>query len=126
MIILPIFGIVFLLIAFIFIFKLKKMTKNGIRTEGIIFDIEVRKHSRNPYPVIRFQTIGNVVITKVPDFYSLPGYPKKGDKVKVIYNPDDPNDFIVESNPGRIIIFILFGLSFIIIWGVLKWKRVEF
>lgn len=126
MIILPIFGVVFLLIAFIFIFKLKKMTKNGIRTEGIIFDIEVRKNSRNPYPVIRFQTIGNVVITKVPDFYSLPGYPKKGDKVKVIYNPDDPNDFIVESNPGRIIIFILFGLSFIIIWGVLKWKRVEF
>ena len=125
MIILPVFGVVFLAIAFLFIVKLQKMKRNGIKTEGIIVDIEVRKNSRNPYPVIRFQTIGNIEITRVPDFYSLPGYPRRGDKVKVIYNPDDPNDFIVESNPIRVVIFLLVGLSFLIVWGVLKWKQIE-
>jgi hypothetical protein len=71
-------------------------------------------------------TIGNVEITKAPDFYSLARSPERGDKVNVIYNPDDPNDFVVEGNRTSVTPFILIGLSFIIIWGVLKWLHITF
>lgn len=126
MIILPIFGAVFMMIALIFLFKLRKMTNHGIRTEGTIVELQRRKYSRSTFPVVSFQTIGNILITKVPEFSSFPGNVKVGDRVKVIYNPDDPNDFIVESGPARSIGFLLIGLALIIIWGALKWKQITF
>lgn len=126
MIILPLFGAVFIMIATIFLFKWRKMTHTGIRTEGTIVELQRRKNSRSTFPVVSFQTIGNISITKVPDFSSFPAKIKVGDKVRVIYNPNDPNDFVVESGPARSIGFLLIGLALIIIWGALKWKRIEF
>ncbi|AXY73726.1 DUF3592 domain-containing protein [Paraflavitalea soli] len=126
MIILPIFGAVFMLIPLVFLFKWRKMNNTGIRTEGTIVEFQRRKNARSAFPVVTFQTIGNISITKVPDFSSFPTKVKVGDKVSIIYNPDDPNDFIVESGPGRSIAFLLIGLALIIIWGALKWKQIEF
>lgn len=120
MIILPIFGAAFMLIAIIFLFQWRKMSNNGIRAEGIVVELQRRKNSRSTFPVVSFKTIGNISVTKIPDFSSFPARVKVGDKVKVIYNPDDPNDFMVESGPARSIAFLLIGLAMIIIWGVLK------
>jgi ketosteroid isomerase-like protein len=121
MIILLIFGLAFLMISLIFLFKLKKISRNGIKTEGIVFDVEYRKNYRISYPVIRFLTVQNVWITQTPGFWTTAKVPIKGDKVSVIYNPDDPTDFVVEGKSNRVTPFILIGLSLIIIWGILKW-----
>lgn len=126
MIVLPIFGLAFMLIALIFLFKMKKMTRTGIKTEGTVVDVEHRKNSKSVYPVIRFQTTGNEWISKTPGFFTFAKVPVKGDTVKVIYNPDNPTDFVVESNANPVTPFLLIGLSFILLWGVLKWLHVHF
>ena len=126
MIFLLIFGLAFLMISLIFLFKLKKISRNGIKTEGIILDLEYKKNYKFPYPVIRFLTTENVSITQTPDFWSSTRSPNKGDKVNVTYNPDDPTDFVVEGKLNRVTPFILIGLSLIIIWGILKWLHIQF
>ena len=126
MIFLLIFGLAFLLIALVFLFKLKKISRNGIKTEGSVFDVEYKKNYKFPYPVIRFLTTENVCITQTPDFWANEKIPAKGDKVKVIYNPDNPTDFVIEGKSNRVGPFILIGLCLIILWAVLKWLHVHF
>lgn len=127
MIFLLIFGLAFLSISLIYFFKLKKISRNGIKTEGVVFDVEYnKKNYRIAYPVIRFLTTENVWVTQTPGFWTNAKPPAKGDKVNVIYNPDDPTNFVVESKVNRVTPFILIGLSFIILWGILKWLHVQF
>jgi hypothetical protein len=126
MIFLLIFGLAFLIIALAFFFKLKKISRNGIKTEGSVFDVEYKQNYRIPYPVIRFLTADNVWITQTPDYWSNDTVPVKGDKVHIIYNPDNPADFVVAGKSNRVRPFILIGLCFIILWGVLKELHVQF
>jgi hypothetical protein len=126
MIFLLIFGLAFLTIALVFLFKLKKISRHGIKTEGSVFDVEYKKNYKFPYPIIRFLTTENVWITQTPDFWANEKVPVKGEKVNVIYNPDNPADFVIAGKSNRVRSFILIGLSFIILWAVLKWLHVQF
>jgi hypothetical protein len=126
MIFLLIFGLAFLMISLIFLFKLKKISRNGIKTEGVVFDVEYKKNYKFPYPVIRFLTTENVWITQSPDFWASSRSPNIGDSVNVTYNADDPTDFVIESKANRVTPFILIGVSLLIIWGILKWLHIQF
>jgi hypothetical protein len=125
MFMLPIFGFAFLAIALVFYLKLWKIKRNDIETEGEIVDVLRRKNSRSTFPIVKFQTVGNTWITRAPDFFSLGKAPQRGEKVKVIYNPHNPNDFVVRGKSGTIVPYLILGIFFLSIWGILLWQEIE-
>ncbi|MFD2903777.1 DUF3592 domain-containing protein [Sphingobacterium anhuiense] len=77
----------------------RRLEKNGLRTEGIIVDLEFDRWSRISvyYPVVRYQTLDKENIRRK---YSVGNYPASyeiGEKVIVIYNKDDTDDFILKK-----------------------------
>jgi hypothetical protein len=62
-------------------------------------DSEKSKNSDSnlQYPIIRFQTRKNKWITKAVDSGISTSTYKQGDKINVIYNPDKPEEFMIES-----------------------------
>lgn len=126
MIILPIFGLLFIGLSLLFLFKRNQISRKGVRTEGTVTDLVRREGSRHVSPVIRFQTTNNEWITKSPDFWGTGRAPQRGDTVKVIYNPDDPGDFVVEGKTNGSIPFLLIGTGMILIWAALRWQHVRF
>ena len=79
--------------------KYKLLSETGEKSEGIVFDSEKSKNSDSnlQYPIIRFQTRKNEWITKAVDSGISTSTYKQGDKINVIYNPDKPEEFMIES-----------------------------
>ena len=68
--------------------------KTGIEVEGIICEMvdigtptEIRR-----YPVIQFVTKDRMLIKETSKFYIISFF-KKGKKVRIIYDPENPRDF---------------------------------
>lgn len=105
--------------------KTKRLTSNGIEVEGIVFDI-VMSSSMNSadaeYPVIRFLTTEELWITETYDIGVLPTPFKRGQKVKVVYNPEDPKDFILKNDKATsyVPLIILVSGIFLLIWGAYR------
>ncbi|MEO5594179.1 MAG: DUF3592 domain-containing protein [Chitinophagaceae bacterium] len=76
--------------------KKKQLLENGIEAEGEVLDI-VGDKIKNPsgYPIIRFATKEMEWITEQYKV-SIP-FNKKGQKVTVLYNADNPKQFIVKK-----------------------------
>ncbi|MCS3557630.1 MULTISPECIES: DUF3592 domain-containing protein [unclassified Sphingobacterium] len=77
----------------------RRLEKNGLRTEGIIVDLDFDHWSRISvyYPVVRYQTLDKENVRRK---YSVGNYPASyeiGEKVIVIYNKDDTDDFILKK-----------------------------
>lgn len=77
----------------------RRLQKNGVRTEGIIVDLDFDRWSSIQvyYPVVRYQTFDKENIRRK---YSVGNYPASyeiGEKVIVIYNKDDTDDFILKK-----------------------------
>lgn len=77
----------------------RRLEKNGLRTEGIIVDLDFDRWSRISvyYPVVRYQTLDKENVRRK---YSVGNYPASyeiGEKVIVIYNKDDTDDFILRK-----------------------------
>lgn len=90
--------------------KNKKLVKNGIEAEGIVFSIQSSGDSdrKGVYPIILFVTKDGVWITETADL-ALPSLLlKKGATVKVFYNPDNPKEFISKTNIDISVISYLF------------------
>lgn len=79
--------------------KVKRIAKNGIQTEGVVFDTVQSSNieSMAKYPIIRFVTLEKEWITETYNISTVPGLLKKGQKITVIYNPDNPKEFFVKS-----------------------------
>lgn len=94
-------GAVFLVYAIIQFFRILLLSSTGIGITATIIDfIEVeRTHGLNEYfPVLKYQVPGGDAIVKK----SYIGLDKKhsknvGDQVKIICNPDNPGQFIIDS-----------------------------
>jgi hypothetical protein len=99
-IIIPFFvGLVLILLSLKSTEKKKRVIANGIETDGIIFSFESSgiSDSSAVYPVIRFVTKEGVWITELADMV-LPRYLlKEGQKVRVIYNADNPKEFVCKT-----------------------------
>jgi len=85
--------------------KQKKIKANGFEATGVIYELS---QSTNPndniiFPVIRFLTDKNIWITKKSNLGTAPGLYKKGQKVKIIYQKDDPENFFI-NNPSKYLI----------------------
>lgn len=111
-------GIMMIAAFFVHSKKVKRLNTNGIAVEGIVFDLVVSDGASNP--VIRFLTTEELWITETYDIGTLPTHFKRGQKVNVVYNPEDPRDFILRSDEATSyvpIILLVSGLLFSI-WGV--------
>ena len=102
----------------------RKLLKTGIKVVGVVFKLEKRLGSgkdRIPlyYPVIRYVTLNEEWITKEYDEAgSNPSMYKEGEKVNVIYDPDDNNHFIIDGFMNRILGFVGIAVGVLIITGV--------
>src|SRR5258705_9627296 len=93
-------GIAFMLIGSVLIDKRKRIIQNGIEVEGVVFDYETEYSADNnflKYPVIRFVTKEGLWITKKSD-YGFSFSMRKDKKVTVVYNPDNPEEFIYKAS----------------------------
>jgi hypothetical protein len=92
-------GVCFVVISSKIQSKYKLLLDIGEKSEGIVFDLEKSKNSEfnSQYPIIRFLTKKNEWITKAANLGISVSTYKQGDKVNVIYNPDKPEEFMIES-----------------------------
>lgn len=91
--------------------KILRLRNSGLEAEGIVFDLTKNNDEESADKwVIRFLTKDNIWITKEPSVY-FPHYgKKKGEKVQVFYDPDNPDDFIIH-NP---ITFPVFTIAIVV------------
>ncbi len=87
-----------------------KLKKTGIRVQGIIFELTGGDSEGNSYPVMRFLTQKDEWITGKPKNNIATSFQKQGDKVSIIYDPSDPNNFVCDS-PANLVIFISFVIG---------------
>ena len=116
-----------ILISVNIIFNINKIKRNGIETNGIVFDIEqsVMMDNNASYPLIRFLTVQNVWITKSSRIGVIPGIYKKGQNVIVVYQNDHPEKFFIKSRLTYLVPLIMIIIAIIIaIVGILKLSHI--
>jgi hypothetical protein len=121
-------GIALLYVAFKFRLNIQKIAKKGIETEGVIFDVVPSKKpdSRANYPLIRFVTTEKEWITEEYSVSTIPGLFKKGQKVTVVYNSDNPKEFFIRSPITSLVPILMMILAIIILaTGVCKLLHVQ-
>ncbi len=121
-ILLLLMGIVFIVGSSVMKKKKRKILENGIETEGVIFQMSNDGSFNNDsYPIIRFITKKQEWITEQYDV-SGPFLNKPGKKITVVYNPDNPKEFVVKTAPDFLLVlnfFIVIGFILLIIGGKL-------
>ncbi len=99
-IIIIIVGIVALLIGFNTLpAKKKKLLRDGEEVDGEISEIvEATSDEVTEYfPVVRFITRKNQIVEKIVADLLISGVVQEGAKVKVLYQPENPEEFVVKS-----------------------------
>ncbi|MGA6120778.1 DUF3592 domain-containing protein [Sphingobacterium anhuiense] len=78
----------------------RRLEKIGLRTEGIIVDLDFDRWSRISvyHPIVRYQTLDKENVRRRYSVGTYPSYFEIGEKVIVIYNKDDTEDFILKKN----------------------------
>ena len=103
--------------------KNKSLLQSGQKTEGIIFDQESSSFDNNVSDkvTVRFVTEKQEWITKEINqgfAISFTGQYKKGGRITIFYDKENPNDFCVDNKQseiiGRVITFLI-GVVFIAI-----------
>jgi Protein of unknown function (DUF3592) len=76
----------------------KNLIKHGDKTEGVIvdYDSSFQKNDTNKFPVVRFTTKKEELFTITSPDGFLPARVKKGKKVTILYNPDNPKEFTIQ------------------------------
>jgi hypothetical protein len=99
-----VFGVISILVSSKLVDKRKKIIQNGIEVEGIIFDYETSYSTLNSVnnsliqcPIIRFVTKEGLWITKQSDIGFAFRF-KKNKKVTVVYDQNNPEDFIWKTS----------------------------
>jgi hypothetical protein len=119
-------GISCMLIPLFYKSNIEKLTKAGVRCEGIIFQLGYKDNftvsadnSVKDKITIRFVTQKKEWITEDLNtnfMISWAGQYKVGEKISVIYNPDNPSEFTVETKQsqtvGKLMMFII-GVVFV-------------
>lgn len=107
--------------------KARKVMNKGIQVQGVVYDIVSGSTDQaiTQHPVIRFLTTNNVWITEPYYTSTFPVSLKKGQTVKVVYSPRDPQNFIIK--PEGIALYLPLGIlmlgSVFLIAGVYKLLR---
>ena len=93
--------------------------------EGVVFDLVSSNDGSDSldYPVIRFVTTDKTM-TWITEKYemSMPAFTTKGKKVRVIYNADNPKEFIIKTSFDTSKLYYAFpviGIILMIIGGIM-------
>ena len=99
------------------------LTKHGCVAKGVVCDIVSDPNDlggANFYPIVSFPVNGSIVTERYSVGFSFKLY-SKGSNVRVIYDPDDPSKFIIDSLVVKILCCILIVAGGVICTiGVLK------
>jgi hypothetical protein len=141
----PIQIIVFLILGVTAIFaffkfqeKRKKVIENGIEVTGIVFeysenapvDYTNSTNSRSSCPTIRFVTKEGLWITEQADYGGSGFFLKQGQEVTVIYNADNPKEFIYKTSTdlsqiGYLVLIIGIASISVALWFAHKYLTSE-
>lgn len=111
-------GILLVILAFYKLFWVKRKYKMSNIAEGVVFKVEKeinRSGNEVTYIVVRFLTLEKVWITERLEDSVLPNIFKNGERIKVIYNADEPKKFIVVSAKQRTFYYSILFLGFFLI-----------
>jgi Protein of unknown function (DUF3592) len=117
------------------VFALRKSTKNehlkknGLKTEGIIFQVDIQNassadselNSTEQNVLVRFTTNADEWITEPisqDHAISFAGQYKQGDKLIIYYNPTNPKEFYVDSKQSEFIGRLVPAILGLIIIGI--------
>ncbi|HNW89960.1 MAG TPA: DUF3592 domain-containing protein [Bacteroidales bacterium] len=93
-------GAFFLVFAVIQYFRLRKLTVKGIKTTAIIKDFEDALHNMR-FPILEYRTLTGEVITQKSYIGSKRGVQNIGDKVNIVYNPNKPWQFLLDTGMAK-------------------------
>ncbi|CAN5181519.1 hypothetical protein BH09BAC6_BH09BAC6_02840 [soil metagenome] len=119
------FGIVFTVFGIVKYRVREKLFKRGIRVKGLIVEIEAVVDSTintSYYPVVQFNTLENESLRERYNLGFNPSAYKQGDTVNIIYNTENPKQFIIDDKDTRVIGPVLIGIGLAIIAGVLIYQ----
>jgi len=117
-------GAILIFIGIFNITRRRKLLKVGITTEATV--VSLRKDIFNNsgantlyYPTIEYTAETNKTISREYTVGTNPSKYKEGDKLTIIYDPDNVESFIINDSPTKIIwpIILLGGIA-LIIWGI--------
>jgi hypothetical protein len=107
-------GAFFLIFAIFQFFRFIKITAKGVRTNAIIKDFKYAQ-SNMYFPVLEYTTKYGQVINKKSYVGSKKNRQQIGDKVAIIYNPDKPDEFLLDTGIDKywkIIGSLIAGIAF--------------
>jgi hypothetical protein len=93
----------------------RKLSANGIKTEGVVIDLRINSDGR--FPVVKFNTLNGDEIIRESNYSA--GNERVGGKVKIIYDPDNPESFMINGMGGEVIGPVVILLGAFMIFGVL-------
>ncbi|MDN3582643.1 DUF3592 domain-containing protein [Mucilaginibacter flavus] len=99
------------------IFLRSQLMKTGVRVPGKVIKIDevVKGFKKRYYPVFRYQTLDNETITQRSTIgYSMTLY-IVGEQVKIIYDPTEKDNCIVDNLTGNSIGYLIAGGGIIVI-----------
>jgi len=112
--------------------KIKRIIKNGTKTTGIIFKNELEHLGQDAEfysPIVRFiSSNGEWITQKCGDISTYLALYKEGDSVEIIYENDNPKNFIImDTGKQKIInnVLLVVGSFFILvgIYGVVAFLK---
>jgi hypothetical protein len=120
-------GIILIIVSLFYKSKVKTLEKTGERCEGIIFKLgysnsfgaDMTSSNVKDKITVRFVTKNKEWITQDlhSDFMiSYTAQYKEGDRVNVIYNPENPSEFMVETKQSQTLgrlVGLFIGLAFV-------------
>jgi uncharacterized protein DUF3592 len=116
-------GVILIMLSLYFTFQFRIIKKKGVQVDGIIFDLEPSSSGsiRTTYPVVRFLTKEQEWITLTSKIGVVPGVYKKGAKVSIIYEPENPQNFLINSKFTTTVpsIILLIGILVVAIGFIL-------
>jgi len=97
-------GAFFLVLAVVHYFRLRRLSEKGNKTFAIIIDLirSAQAQGLDTYfPVLEYKTMSGEVITKKSYVGNKKGQQKIGDRVAIVYNPDKPEEFLLDTGMDK-------------------------
>jgi Protein of unknown function (DUF3592) len=106
--VLLLFGGVLITVGIVRIIRSSYLTKHGTITNGVIHDFISVPNDRGGmtfYPIVRFSVDNDIVTKKYTIGFSFKLY-RKGSNVRVIYDPVDSSNFIIDTPFVRVLFYV--------------------
>jgi len=98
----------------------KKYKTTGIKTIGIISEVILEASDQKLYfPIVNYETLEKIEVMKKCDIGTNPSLYKKGQKVTIIYQQENHEEFIIDDKNHETIeaLFLIIGLLGMLISG---------